>query len=82
VNFDGTFLAGLGNDFQQGILSAHNVTIIGKPWIGVIFFENTLSPEAVERAKHFPCIVTGSTWNERVSGGLQHQRRSHRSARN
>jgi len=68
MDYDGTFLAPLGNNFEQGILSAHNVTIIGKPSIGVIFFENTLSPEAVERAKHFPCIVTGSTWNERVLG--------------
>jgi glycosyltransferase involved in cell wall biosynthesis len=65
MNYDGTFLAGLQGDFQQ-LLSTHNVTIVGKPSIGIIFFENRLSPEALERAKDFPCIVTGSTWNERI----------------
>jgi glycosyltransferase involved in cell wall biosynthesis len=65
MNYDGTFLANLNNDFQH-LLSAHNVVIIGKPSIGVIFFENSPSPETVDRTKDFPCIVTGSTWNERV----------------
>jgi glycosyltransferase involved in cell wall biosynthesis len=65
MNYDGTFLACLGNDFQP-TLSAHQVTIIGKPSIGVIFFENKPLPEALERIKDLLCIVTGSTWNERI----------------
>jgi glycosyltransferase involved in cell wall biosynthesis len=65
TNYGGTFLANLGNDFRMRP-GAHQVTIIGKPSIGVIFFEEALQPEAVERARHFPCIVAGSTWNERI----------------
>jgi glycosyltransferase involved in cell wall biosynthesis len=65
VNYSGAYLAGLGNDFQQSS-SAHKVMITGTPSIGVIFFENRPSSEAAERAKEFPCIVTGSTWNERI----------------
>jgi len=34
--------------------------------IGVVFFEAPLSPEAVERARGYDLIVTGSTWNENV----------------
>src|SRR4029077_16480719 len=35
--------------------------------VGVIFFEYTpLSPAAVERAKHYDVIITGSTWNKEV----------------
>lgn len=47
--------------------SAHDVLLTGKPTIGVVFFESAdLHPVATGRAKTFPCIVTGSTWNERV----------------
>src|SRR5579864_2560472 len=35
--------------------------------VGVIFFEQTpLSPAAVERAKRYDVIITGSTWNGEV----------------
>ncbi|MBP0574239.1 hypothetical protein J8J27_26410, partial [Mycobacterium tuberculosis] len=39
----------------------------GVPDIGVVFFEMPqLDAAAVERAKAFKLIVTGSTWNERI----------------
>jgi glycosyltransferase involved in cell wall biosynthesis len=65
MDYNGVFLANLNNDLQH-LLSAYNVAIAGKPSIGVIFFENKPSPDSVGRAKDFPCIVTGSTWNEDV----------------
>jgi len=65
MEYDGIFLANLNNDFQH-LLSAHNVVVVGKPSIGVIFLENRPSPETVGRVKDFPCIVTGSVWNEQV----------------
>lgn len=34
--------------------------------IGVVFFEEPLSPQAVERAKRYDIIITGSTWNEEI----------------
>jgi glycosyltransferase involved in cell wall biosynthesis len=58
-------LASLGNDFVS-TAAAHNVALEGKPTIGVIFFESPLNLEAVERAKRFPLIVAGSSWNERL----------------
>jgi glycosyltransferase involved in cell wall biosynthesis len=65
MNYDGTFLACLHDDFRR-TLSAHDVTIIGKPSLGVIVFENRPPPEAVERTEDLPCIITGSTWNEKI----------------
>jgi glycosyltransferase involved in cell wall biosynthesis len=59
----GTLLGGLNDSFQMPPCM-HNVRVTGDPTIGVIFFENALSPEAVERANLFPCTVTGSHWNE------------------
>jgi hypothetical protein len=32
--------------------------------MGVTFFEWPLPPEAIERAKGFDVIVTGSSWNQ------------------
>jgi glycosyltransferase involved in cell wall biosynthesis len=59
-------LAGLlGETFHQ-IPSAHNVTLTGTPTIAEIAFEFGLSADAVERARAFPCIVTGSKWNTDV----------------
>jgi len=61
-----TFLSGLNERF---LLSPcmHNVMVMGNPTVGVIFFENEVLPDAVERANtYFPCIVTGSFWNEAV----------------
>lgn len=60
-----TVLVGMGNDLMS-IPAAHNVALAGTPSIGVVFFEQPLEPDAVERGKRFPLIVTGSTWNERV----------------
>lgn len=37
--------------------------------IGVVFFEEPLSPSAIERAKRYDIIVTGSRWNEEVLKG-------------
>lgn len=50
-------LAALGND----MLPAR-----GRAKIGVVFFEQPLSTAAIERAKRYDLIITGSTWNERV----------------
>jgi glycosyltransferase involved in cell wall biosynthesis len=56
---------GLSNQFARNI-TAYNVTLEGRPNIGVVFFEEALGAEAIERAKRYPVIVTGSSWNERV----------------
>lgn len=58
-------LAYLNDTFRPGP-SAHNVTLTGTPTIGVTFFELGLAPDAVERARAFPCVVTGSNWNTKV----------------
>jgi glycosyltransferase involved in cell wall biosynthesis len=34
--------------------------------IGVIFFEQPLSPQAIERAKSYDILIAGSTWNEEL----------------
>lgn len=45
--------------------AAHGVRLTGKPNIGVVFLETAqLAPEAVELARRFDLIVTGSSWNE------------------
>jgi glycosyltransferase involved in cell wall biosynthesis len=58
-------LIALGNDFV-GSTAAHNVTLDGTPSIGVIFFENAMDAAALERAKRFALVITGSTWNEQL----------------
>jgi glycosyltransferase involved in cell wall biosynthesis len=65
ASWGAAFLAGVTDSFQI-FPCVHNVTITGNPTIGVIFFESGLLPEAVERAKAFSCIITGSIWNERI----------------
>lgn len=50
----------LGNQFQMPCTTPQDRTI------GVIFFEEPLNAEAIERAKRYPLIITGSTYNERV----------------
>ena len=37
--------------------------------VGAIFFEQPLSAKAIEKARHFSCIVAGSTWNAEVLKG-------------
>lgn len=66
---DVPLLVGLGDDFQSQPLD-HGGFLEGSPTLGVTFFENPrLSAEAVARARGFPWIVTGSTWNEQVLRG-------------
>lgn len=59
---DATVLHNLGNE-----LRSHNNHEPGG--IGVIFFEEPLSPEAIEKARLYSCIITGSTWNADVLKG-------------
>ncbi len=63
---DVPLLVGLGDDFRSQPLE-QGAFLEGSPTLGVTFFENSsLSPDAVERARGFPWIITGSTWNEQV----------------
>ncbi len=57
-------LQGLGNDFTS---ATRTVQLFGTPTVGMTFFENTLfSPDGRERAKTYPLIVAGSSWNRAV----------------
>jgi glycosyltransferase involved in cell wall biosynthesis len=58
-------IVAVGNQFVRNI-AAHKVALEGRPNIGVVFFEKALSAEAIERAKRYSVIITGSSWNERV----------------
>jgi glycosyltransferase involved in cell wall biosynthesis len=63
VTVDVPVLHALGNDmrFSAGV---RRVKLAGTARIGLIFFEAThVSAEGYERAKTFPLIVAGSTWN-------------------
>lgn len=66
VQVDVPLLMPLGDDFV-GLPTLYNNPITGIPNIGVTFFENgDLSEAAVQRAKEYPWIVTGSSWNEKI----------------
>jgi glycosyltransferase involved in cell wall biosynthesis len=66
VEIDTPVLAALGNDFG-GAPGPQGGPLGGKPTIGVVFFETPQqSAEAIARAKAFPLIITGSTWNEKI----------------
>ncbi len=66
LDLDGPLLAALGNDFRVSP-AAHGVQLKGKPTVGVVFFETPqLDADTVARARAFPLIVCGSTWNEQV----------------
>lgn len=54
------FLHSLGNDVLPEPDTPRDRTV------GVIFFEEPLSPEGIERAKRYPLIVAGSEWNRRL----------------
>lgn len=54
------WLHGLGNGFHYEPDTPRDRTI------GVVFFEEQPDAEAIWRAKRYPLIITGSTWNERV----------------
>lgn len=62
---DGIVLHSLGNRFGGAKLpSAGGVT--GRSTCGVIFFEDTILPDAAAIAGQYDLIITGSTWNEQV----------------
>jgi glycosyltransferase involved in cell wall biosynthesis len=58
-------LIALGNSFVSST-AAHNITLDGCPSIGVIFFEDAMDAAALQRAKRFALVITGSTWNEQL----------------
>ncbi|MGL5080428.1 MAG: TIGR03032 family protein [Microcoleaceae cyanobacterium] len=72
LNLDFPVLCALGNQFN----TAEEIATLSSPKkIGLIFFEETqITPAAIERAKQYPLIVTGSTWNQQI---LQHQGITH-----
>jgi glycosyltransferase involved in cell wall biosynthesis len=64
VTLDIPVLHAMGNDFGVAASGAHGIYLSGTPSLGVTFFESThFSPESRERAKAYPLIVAGSTWN-------------------
>ena len=66
-------LHGLGNGLTAS--PTDGVTVVGDPTIGIIFSESTLfDDDARSRARHYPLIVTGSTWNRQVlaAAGIDH----------
>ena len=70
IGFNVPVLHALGNNFGAG-----KTSLVGKPTVGMIFFENTLlTPDAIARARSYDLIVAGSTWNAEVlkSNGLNH----------
>jgi glycosyltransferase involved in cell wall biosynthesis len=72
ANIAGPVLTYLEWDFLRK-KSFHQVTLSGEPTIGVVFFETAnLHPVCIDRAKTYPQIVTGSTWNEQIlrAGGV------------
>jgi glycosyltransferase involved in cell wall biosynthesis len=59
-------LQALGNNLSAGG-SPGQVQIFGNPNIGIVFFEwNRFDGTLGERARLYPLIVTGSTWNREV----------------
>jgi glycosyltransferase involved in cell wall biosynthesis len=75
IKYKGAFVDALGNDLRS-LENAYKTKIKGKPTIGAVFLEWGLAPQAVERAKDFSLIVTGSIWNERVlrASGIENVR--------
>jgi glycosyltransferase involved in cell wall biosynthesis len=66
VALDAPHLIALGPTFEP---TKHTdiTTLKGQPDIGVVFTEIAqLAPEAVERARAYPILVAGSTWNAQV----------------
>lgn len=64
---DHVLLHALGNQFMPDHKTAR---------IGIVFFEEPLSPAAIDRAKRYDIIITGSSWNEELlrSHGLTNVR--------
>lgn len=66
VGVDAIVLSALGNEFQAAKATA-NTDLNGSPTVAVVFFEiPQLAAETLERAKKYPLIVCGSTWNEQI----------------
>lgn len=66
VMIDALVLSALGNDFSAAKASG-NTDLTGTPTIGVVFYEvPQLSEEILDRARKYPLIVCGSTWNEKI----------------
>jgi glycosyltransferase involved in cell wall biosynthesis len=56
-------LDALGNNLEGG----GRIKLIGAPSIAMVFFESTMfDASAHERARRYPLIVSGSTWNREV----------------
>ena len=62
---DGIVLQALGNRFA-GASRPRDGGRAGRATCGVIFFEDTVLPDAADIARDFDLIVTGSSWCERV----------------
>jgi glycosyltransferase involved in cell wall biosynthesis len=62
----GPVLDALHHSFEP-VHTRPDTPLVGRPNIGVTFFQETvLAPEAIERARRYPVIVAGSTWNARL----------------
>jgi len=67
VLLDLPVLHAVGNDIVVAGILEHGIELGGSPSLGVIFFESTrFTAAGRERARHFPLIVTGSSWNQAV----------------
>ena len=62
--FDGLVLHGLGNRFSGGILGAGGVE--GRTTCAMIFFEDTILPDATKICADYALVVSGSCWCEDV----------------
>lgn len=66
IHIDALVLSALGNEFQAAKASG-NTDLSGSPTVAVVFYEiPQLSAETLERARKYPLIICGSTWNERI----------------
>jgi len=64
-------LHGLGNNLSASAGAQSGMSVFGTPTIGVVFFESTRFDKDVrDRARVYPIIVAGSTWNRDVLADL------------
>ena len=60
-------LAGLGNQLVHTGSGIPDVTLSGRPNVGMLFLERTdLSAEALHRATEYELLLVGSTWNRDI----------------
>ena len=62
--YDGLVMHGLGNRFSGGILGAGGVE--GRTTCAMIFFEDTVLPDATKICDDYALVVSGSSWCEDV----------------